>query len=92
MTDEASPDRPRLSARAARRLAPGAVEYLEGLERRVARLEETNARLQRELRENQRMQRRLAELTDVVQELLVPIAQRDEDRIAEVLVEYQQTL
>ena len=36
--------------------------------------------------------RRLAELTDIVQELLVPLAQRDEDKINEYLERYSSSL
>jgi hypothetical protein len=35
---------------------------------------------------------RLAELTDVVQELLLPIAQRDETKIAEIMERYPKGL
>jgi hypothetical protein len=35
---------------------------------------------------------RLAELTDVVQELLVPVAQRDEKRLEELLTRYAKAL
>jgi hypothetical protein len=35
---------------------------------------------------------RLAELTDVVQELLLPVAQRDEERLSELLEKYSRGL
>jgi len=35
---------------------------------------------------------RLAELTDLVQELLLPVAARDEDRIAAAIEQFQQGL
>ena len=35
---------------------------------------------------------RLAELTDVVQELLLPVAQRDEQRVAELMEKYSRGL
>ena len=47
---------------------------LRRLRRRVAELE-------KEVQENRRLNRRVAELLDIVEELLVPIAQRDEERI-----------
>jgi predicted nucleic acid-binding Zn-ribbon protein len=60
------------------RALPGEMDHLRD---RIARLEE-------ELRESRRHQQRLAELTDVVQELLLPISQRDQAGIDEVLARY----
>ncbi|ROR92194.1 DUF6752 domain-containing protein [Nocardioides aurantiacus] len=39
--------------------------------------------------ENRRLQRRVAELTDVVAELLVPLADRDEEKVRELLQRYR---
>lgn len=55
-----------------RRGAPAG--QLGRLRRRVAELEE-------EVQENRRLNRRVAELLDLVEELLVPIAQRDEAKV-----------
>ena len=44
--------------------------------------------LEEEVQECRQLNLRLAELTDVVGELLLPVAQRDEDRIAEVMERY----
>jgi len=52
------------------------------LERRVAALEEA-------VRENRALNVRLAELTDVVSELLLPVAARDEKRLEELLGKYR---
>ena len=41
--------------------------------------------------ENRHLQRKVAELTDVVVELLVPIADRDEAKVREVLERYRST-
>lgn len=60
----------------------GAGAQLEALRARVAVLEE-------EVQECRQLNLRLAELTDVVQELLLPVAQRDEARVAEVLGEFE---
>ena len=54
---------------------------LEELTARVAILEE-------EVREARRQQLRLAELTDVVQELLLPVSQRDQAKVDELLERY----
>lgn len=58
---------------------------LEELAERVAVLED-------EVRECRRQQLRLAELTDVVQELLLPLSQRDQDKVDELLERYSAQL
>lgn len=58
----------------------------------VAQLRRRVRRLEDEMQEARRLNRRLAELTDIVQELLVPIAQRDEDKINEYLERYSSSL
>jgi hypothetical protein len=60
-------------------------EGVDDLRRRVADLEV-------EVQECRQLNRRLAELTDVVQELLLPVAQRDEERIDAVLEKYSRGL
>ena len=52
------------------------------LERRVAALEEA-------VQENRALNVRLAELTDVVTELLLPVAARDEEKLEELLGKYR---
>jgi uncharacterized protein DUF6752 len=58
----------------------------------VAALRERVAVLEDEVQECRQLNLRLAELTDVVQELLVPVSQRDEARVAAVLEKYSQGL
>ena len=41
--------------------------------------------LEEEVQENRQLNRRIAELTDVVVELLVPLEARDQERVDEVL-------
>ena len=60
-------------------------EGIEALRDRVAVLED-------EVQECRQLNLRLAELTDVVQELLLPVAQRDEARITEVMERYTKNL
>jgi hypothetical protein len=48
--------------------------------------------LETEMQEARRLNRRLAELTDIVQELLVPLAQRDEEKVNQYLDRYSSTL
>jgi hypothetical protein len=55
------------------------------LRRRVNRLEE-------EVQECRALNLRLAELTDLVTELLLPVAQRDEAKVTELLERYQRSL
>jgi hypothetical protein len=79
----------RLRARgkgAARRVAAlTAGQQVEDLRARVAVLEQ-------EVQECRQLNLRLAELTDVVGELLLPVAQRDEARVAEVMERYSKGL
>jgi len=49
-------------------------------------------RLERELEADRQLHRKIAELSDVVAELLVPIQDRDEERVAEVLSQYRKTI
>lgn len=58
----------------------------------VRRLEERVAALEEDLSALRRHNLRLAELTDVVQELLVPLASRDEAKVAEAVERFRQSL
>jgi hypothetical protein len=71
--------------RAVRTRMPPQARAVEELTARVASLEE-------EVRECRRHQLRLAELTDVVQELLLPLSQRDQDKVDELLERYSAQL
>lgn len=62
------------------------------MRRQIARLRRRVEQLEAEVQENRRLNRRLAELTDVVQELLVPISQRDEEKLRERLEKYSESL
>jgi hypothetical protein len=55
------------------------------LRRRIARLEA-------EVQECRALNIRLAELTDIVTELLLPVAARDEEKLAELLEKYRQSV
>jgi len=64
------------------RAAHGQVaQRLKKLERRSRRQASRIADLEAQLMEERRLHRRVAELTDVVTELLVPATARDEDRV-----------
>ncbi len=58
----------------------------------VRRLEERVAALEEDLAALRRHNLRLAELTDVVQELLVPVATRDADEVAAAVERFRQSL
>jgi hypothetical protein len=78
--------RGRAAAHALGRFRAGVqAEGVEALRERVAVLED-------EVQECRQLHLRLAELTDVVQELLLPVAQRDEARVAAVLEKYARSL
>ena len=47
----------------------------------VAALRRRVGELESEMQQARRLNRRLAELTDIVQELLVPLAERDESKV-----------
>lgn len=75
------------------RSAPGASrEELDELRETVAQLRSSVAELDDEMQEARRLNRRLAEITDIVQELLLPTDQRDEARLRERLDSYASSL
>lgn len=76
MSDEAAQDTGKLRGR---------VRAMSGLPERVARLEQ-------DMVEARQLHVRVAELTDLVAELLVPLAQLDPERAAEILERYQAEL
>jgi hypothetical protein len=72
-----------LGNRKGHRSGPEVDGNLDGnLEKRVAALEEA-------VQENRALNVRLAELTDVVTELLLPVAARDEEKLEELLGKYR---
>lgn len=50
------------------------------------------AELEAEMQETRKLNRRLAELMDVVEELLVPLSQRDEEKVRAYLASHSTTL
>jgi hypothetical protein len=58
----------------------------------IKRLEERVADLETDLTELRRHQVRLAELADVVQELLVPVAQQDRDAVEAAVERFRKSL
>ncbi len=60
--------------------------------RRGGGLEQRLAEVEAELQEGRRLNMRLAELTDIVQELLVPLAQQDKELLDDRLKRYSASL
>ncbi len=58
----------------------------------VRRLEQRVADLEADMTEMRRHHLRLAELADVVQELLVPLASRDEESVQDALERFRKSL
>lgn len=63
-----------------------------GLRSDVQRLEQRVADLEADLAEMRRHNLRLAELADVVAELLVPMANRDEAAVQQAIERFQESL
>lgn len=67
------------------------LQWARGIRERVGRdsgeqsLEQRVEELEEEMQEARRLNRRLAELMDVVEELLVPLSQRDEAKVRQYL-------
>jgi len=58
----------------------------------IKTLRERVADLEAEMQECRQLNRRLAEITDVVAEVLLPAEQRDEERLRTLLANYETTL
>ena len=78
--------------RALRRLSGAKVTGLLPSRHEYATLRRRVSELESEMQEARRLNRRLAELTDIVQELLVPLAERDEAKVREYLDRYSASL
>ena len=85
-------DRSSTGAKARRRLRRVRNRYAPARHREIVALRQRLAELEKEMQESRRLNRRLAELTDVVQELLVPLAQRDEEKVQAYLDRYSSAL
>ena len=60
--------------------------------KQIANLRKRVQRLEDEVQEARQLNRRVAELADVVQELLVPAADRDDEEVRQRLDEYRKSL
>ena len=59
---------------------------------RLEKLQQRLNDLEAEVQECRQLNLRLAEVTDVVEQLLLPMAQQDRERIDEVLAKYSRSL
>jgi hypothetical protein len=59
---------------------------------RIERLQHRLETLEAEVQECRRLNIRIAELTDVVEQLLLPIASQDQERIAVAVEKYSKTV
>ena len=55
-------------------------------------LRERVAKLEQDMQESRQLNQRLAEITDVLAEVLLPAEQRDEERLAELLAKYDKAI
>lgn len=67
-------------------------ERADRLASRLARAEGRIRQLELEVQEARRLNKRIAELTDVVAEVLLPVDQRDDERIRAGLADYVESL
>ena len=58
----------------------------------IKTLRERVTALEQEMQECRQLNKRIAEITDVVAEVLLPAEQRDEERLRTVLTKYETTL
>ncbi len=61
-------------------------------EARAAGLRARVNQLEADLQESRQLNRRIAELTDLVAELLVPLARREDEAVDEVLARYRSVI
>ncbi len=64
------------------------VARITGVDEEIRSMRDRIAELEREVQESRLLNQRLAELTDVVSEVLVPAADRDDKKLAELLGTY----
>lgn len=81
---------PRLRAQAqqATRRANHAARQMQALRKRIEHLENRVKHLEDDMREARQLNRHIAELTDVVQEVLLPATNRDDTGLTELLDKY----
>jgi len=95
--DQPDPHVARLEVRWDRSPAPGneerqmSVKSRKDFRRKLAAVPAWVRDLGSAVQENRRLNRRVAELTDVVAELLVPLADRDEEKARELLTSYRES-
>lgn len=71
---------------------PGLREQVRRLNRELDQARHRIATLEDEVQEARRLNRRIAELTDIVEEVLLPAADRNDERLRQALDTYAETL
>jgi hypothetical protein len=61
-------------------------------EKEITALRLRMSEVEQEIQETRRLNKRLAEITDVVAEVLLPAEQRDEERLRTILSKYDSTM
>lgn len=79
------------SARAGGRVLRARADQAAWAIAKIRELPERFKQLERDVQEAQRLHQRVAELTDVVAEVLVPAADRDDARVRAALAKYHET-
>ena len=90
MTNDPQADRPGLASRVARRLRT--LRTPDDPAPQGQRLAARVAALEAAVEENRQLSQRLADVVDVVTEVLVPAADRDDDRLRQALANLNKTL
>lgn len=82
----------RARAKLSRTKLRGALQRDAKTARRLRKLRRRVDELEQEVQEARRLNRRVGELLDLVEELLLPVAQRDEAKVREFVERYSSTV
>lgn len=93
---------PTTAKRLAKRAAPTTTAWIadtrkslrewRGYRRELDQAKRRIAALEAEVQETRRLNRRVAEITDVIEELLVPDAERDDEQLRRTVQKYAETM
>ncbi|MGH3332484.1 MAG: DUF6752 domain-containing protein [Nocardioidaceae bacterium] len=71
---------------------PGGGPRIQKMQNEIEALRSRLAALEAEVQENRQFNKRLAEITDVVSEVLLPAEQRDDERLHAILKKYESAI
>ena len=74
------------------RCTPGKLDSMKNPIADYQQLRERVAQLETDIQESRQLSQRLAEVTDVLAEVLLPAEQRDEARLADLLAKYDKAI